>query len=141
LTKPFDQQTPEETPNFPNSEAYFSAWDWSPDGKYLAGVQGEKGADKKGIYIYSLATKTYEEIYDIKVPDLASRPLWLNDSRHLVFNTSEKIFIADIQTKKIQEIDSPGQTQFRISSLSRDNRYFYGVMAATESAIWMLSLE
>jgi eukaryotic-like serine/threonine-protein kinase len=141
LTKPFDQQTPEETPNFPNSDAYFSAWDWSPDGKYLTGVQGEKGAATKGIYIYSLATKTYEEIYDIKVPDLASRPLWLNDSRHLIFNTSEKIFIADIQTKKIQEIDSPGQTQFRISSLSRDNRYFYGVMAATESAIWMLSLE
>jgi eukaryotic-like serine/threonine-protein kinase len=24
LTKPYDQQTPEETPNFPNSEAYFS---------------------------------------------------------------------------------------------------------------------
>jgi dipeptidyl aminopeptidase/acylaminoacyl peptidase len=41
LTKPFDQQVPEETPNFPNSQAYFTAWDWSPDGKYLAGNQGE----------------------------------------------------------------------------------------------------
>jgi serine/threonine protein kinase len=141
LTKPYDQQTPEETPNFPNSQAYFSAWDWSPDGKYLAGVRGENGTDTAGVYVYSLATKTYEQISDIKVSWLASRPLWLKDSRHLVFNTSEKIFIADIQSKKIQEIDSPGQRQIRISSLSRDNRYFYGVMAATESAIWMLSLE
>jgi eukaryotic-like serine/threonine-protein kinase len=141
LTKPYDQQTPEETPNFPDSQAYFSAWDWSPDGKYLAGVRGENGTDTAGVYVYSLATKTYEEISDIKVSWLTSRPLWLNDSRHLVFNTSEKIFIADIQSKTLQEIDSPGQTQIRIASLSRDNRYFYGVMAATESAIWMLSLE
>jgi eukaryotic-like serine/threonine-protein kinase len=141
LSLPFDQQTPEETPNFPNSHAYFAAWDWSPDGKYLAGVRGENGTNTTGIYIYSLATKTYEEISDIQVSWLASRPLWLNDSRHLVFNTSEKIFLADIQSKKIQEIDSPGETQIRIASLSRDNRYFYGVKATTESAIWMLSLD
>src|SRR5258708_7257412 len=125
LSKPFDQQTPEETPFFPNSQAYFIAWDWSSDGKYLAGNQGENGVDTKGIYIYSLATKTYEEISDIKFADIVSRPIWLNDSRRLLFSTKEKMFVADIQTKKLQEIFSAGRTPMEVYSLTKDNRYIY----------------
>jgi serine/threonine protein kinase len=139
LTKPYDQQTPEETPNFPNSGAYFIAWDWSPDGKYLAGTKGENGVDANGVYIYSLATKTYEQISDIRFADLYSRPIWLADGRRLIFNTSEKILIADIQTKKIQEIYSTDQA-IRINSFTQDNRYIYGVIATPEADIWMLSL-
>jgi eukaryotic-like serine/threonine-protein kinase len=141
LTRPFDQQTPEETPNFPNSEAYFSVWDWSPDGKYLAGIQSSNGTDIGGVYIYSLENKTYEQISDLKLSQMSSRPLWLNDSRHLLFNTSEKILLADIQSKKIQEIEFPEESSVRINSLTKDNRYFYGVKAKTESEIWMLSLQ
>jgi serine/threonine protein kinase/Tol biopolymer transport system component len=141
LNKPFDQQTPEETPFFPNSEAYFIAWDWSPDGKYLVGNQGENGADTKGIYLYSLATKTYEEISDIKFTDLFSRPIWLNDSRRLLYSTKEKIFVLDIQTKKAQEIFSSGRIPIEVYSLTKDNRFIYSTIAAPESDIWMLSLE
>jgi eukaryotic-like serine/threonine-protein kinase len=141
LTKPYDQQTPEETPDFPNSQAYFTAWDWSPDGKYLVGTQGENGADNNGIYIYSLATKTYQEISDIKFQDIHSRPLWLSDSHRLLFNTKDKILILDIQTKKVEEVYSIGRTPINLYSLTRDNRFIYGVMAASESEIWMLSQE
>jgi serine/threonine protein kinase len=141
LSKPFDQQIPEETPDFPNSQAYFIAWDWSPDGKYLIGTQGENGTDSDGIYLYSLATKTYQQFSEMKFADIYSRPLWLNDSRHILFNTSEKILIADVQTKKNQEIYSTKQAPINLYSLTKDNRYIYGVIAAPESEIWMLSLE
>ncbi len=140
LSLPFDQQTPEQTPNFPNSEAYFIAWDWSPDGKYLVGNQGENGADSKGIYIYSLATKTYEQISDIKFADLKSRPIWLNDSRHVMFSSKEKILLADIQSKKIHEVYANGRTPIQVYSLTRDNRFIYASIATRESDIWMLSL-
>jgi serine/threonine protein kinase/Tol biopolymer transport system component len=141
LRKPFDQQTPEETPNFPNSEAYFIAWDWSPDGQYLVGNRGENGADSKGIYTYSLAAKTYEEISDMKYSDLISRPLWLKDSRHILFSTREKILLADAQTKKIQEIFSTGLTPIQVYSLTQDNRFIYASITTPESDIWMISLE
>jgi serine/threonine protein kinase len=141
LNKPYNEQTPEETPFFPNSQAYFIAWDWSPDGKYLVGNQGENGVDTKGIYIYSLATKTYEEISGIKHADLASRPLWLKDSQHLVFSTKEKILLVDIQTKKTQEIFSNGRTPVEVYSLTKDNRYIYGSIVTPDSDIWMLLLE
>jgi serine/threonine protein kinase len=141
LSKPFDQQTPEETPFFPNSQAYFIAWDWSPDGKYLVGNQGENGADTKGIYIYSLETKTFEKISDIQYVDLTSRPLWLNDSRRLLFSTREKIFLADIQTKKNQEIYSTGRNLVEMYSLTKNNQYIYASVVNPESDIWMLSLE
>ena len=114
---------------------------FSPDGKYLVGNQGENGADSNGIYIYSLATKTYEEISDIKFEDLVSRPLWLNDSRQILFSTKEHILVADIQTKKIQEIYSTDRAPINVYSLTKDNRYIYGTIATPEADIWMLSLE
>jgi hypothetical protein len=47
--------------------------------------------------------------------------------------------IADIQARKIQEIYTTDQA-IRLNSLTKDNRYIYGVMADLESEIWMLSL-
>jgi Tol biopolymer transport system component len=141
LRQPYDQQTPEETPDFPNSRAYFIAWDWSPDGQYLVGNQGENGADANGLYIYSLATKTYEQIADVKFADLYSRPLWLNDSRQVLFSTREKILLVDIQTKKIQELYATGRTPIEVFSLTKDNRYIYASIVTPDSDIWMLSLE
>ncbi|MEW6126896.1 MAG: protein kinase [Acidobacteriota bacterium] len=141
LSRPFDQQTPEPTPDFPNSNAYFIAWDWSPDGKYLVGNQGENGIDSRGIYIYSLANKTYEAISDINFSEIVGRPLWLNDSRHIMFSTREKILVADMQTKKLQEIYATGRNAIEVYSLTKDNRYIYASIAKPDADIWMLALE
>jgi eukaryotic-like serine/threonine-protein kinase len=141
LSKPYDQQTPEETPNFPDSQAYFIAWDWSPDGKFLVGNQGKNGRNMAGVYIYSLASKTYEEIANSSQVKLISHPIWLNDSRHVLFSTKEKILMADIQTKKIQEVYSSGRTPIEVYSLTKDNRFIYTSIMNLDSDIWMLSLE
>ena len=53
----------------------------------------------------------------------------------------EKILVADIQTKKIQEIFSTARTPIQVYSLTQDNRFIYASISTPESDIWMLSLE
>ena len=136
LSKPFKDQTPQETPLFPGSSNFFVAWDWSPDGKYLVGSGSGGEANGSGLYIYSLNSQQYERISDI-----GSRSVWLNDNRRMVFTTSNGLYIVDRLTKTHKELWSFSPNTISGPSITRDNRSIYLALAIAEADIWILSFE
>jgi eukaryotic-like serine/threonine-protein kinase len=136
LSKPFKEQTPEETPLFKDSTDYFRVWDWSPDGKYLLGNRVTVNDSDQGIYTYSLETKEYEQI-----TESGDRPLWLNDNRRFLFRSDGKIYIVDRYLKKPNELYSFSPNNISNPSITRDNRSIYIGIALNEADVWLHSLE
>jgi eukaryotic-like serine/threonine-protein kinase len=136
LTKPFKEQTPYETPFFPNSDDHFIAWDWSPDGKYLAGWRAGHKVQDSGLYIFSLETQEYERISEIN-----GRPVWLNDSRRLIFTTSDTLYLLDINSKKPKVLHSFAPGSISGPSITKDNRLIYLAVSRSEADVWLLTFE
>ncbi|HYP49806.1 MAG TPA: hypothetical protein VEQ34_02615, partial [Pyrinomonadaceae bacterium] len=113
LSKSWREQTPQPVSLGENITG-FVAWDWSPDGKKLAGViqQGEQ----RFMGFYSFETNRYEKL--LENAEVVSA--WLPDSRRIVFGRNNKIFLADIETKKITEILARPGLQLRAPFISRD---------------------
>ncbi len=134
LNKSWREQTPVALP--PLAGGGFVAQSWSPNGQYIAGVSLTKDGVAGGIIIYSLATQKYERITDIG-DEMGS---WLADSRGLFFAYKSKIYLVNVQTKKMIEVfDLPS---FTLSGgrLAPDKRFLYYTTYAIESDIWLLSL-
>jgi serine/threonine protein kinase len=136
LSKPFKEQVPFETPSFKDLEDFFIAWDWSPDGKYLAGTRGGSKRAERGIYIYSLETQKYE-----KISEIDGRAIWLNDNRRLLFTNEDTLYIVDRQTQKAKALLSFAPNTLSAPSITKDNRSIYLAVALADSDIWLLTLE
>lgn len=136
LSKPFKEQTLHETPLFPESSDFFIAWDWSPDGKYLAGARGGAQEADRGIYLYSIETGQYERLTEI-----SGRPIWLNDNRRLLFTNDSKLYLLDRYTKKAKELYSFAPNDISAASVTKDNRSIYLAVAMNEADVWLLSME
>src|SRR5205809_883261 len=78
--KSWQEQTPQALPSMSDRENRFFPWSWSPDGRKLAGIQVRSGAPPSGIVVYSLDSQQHE-----KLTDFGSNPVWLSDSRRLLF--------------------------------------------------------
>ena len=112
----------------------FIPWDWSPNGAYLAGWQPTL---VRGIVVYSVAEQRYERLTDIGL-----FPIWLNDSRRLLFRDSGDLYLLDRYGGKPQKIYSLKQpNQIGTHALSRDNRRLYFTDVSGEADIWWLSLK
>jgi serine/threonine protein kinase len=112
-----------------------SVWDWSPDGKKLACVLFD--GMERSIGVYSLETNRYEKI----VPAGDVIPSWMPDSRRLIYAVENKIFIADIETKKTREVISHPTDHLRSPFVSRDGLLLYYTVHTSENDVWMLDLE
>jgi len=134
LSRDWQQQTPQAIPTLDNPDDFFVAWDWSPDGKKLAGTFS--GKDGSGIGYYSFETGRYEKLalYD-------ELPMWLPDSRRFVFSHEGKAFILDIETRKVREMYSHQPEEVRSIAVSHDGRLLYYTLVSSESDIWLLDLE
>lgn len=109
---------------------------WSRDGKYLAGQILAPGGLAKGIAIYSFDTRTYE-----KIADFGEWPVWLPDSRRVLFVSGGKTFyVADIRTKKVRKIYSATRDVIGPPRLTRDGRVAYFGRRVTEADVWMVTL-
>ncbi|MBK9152889.1 MAG: serine/threonine-protein kinase [Chloracidobacterium sp.] len=109
-------------------------WDWSPDGKMLAGVLAKDNA--RHIGYYSLETGTYH----IVVPNLNTIASWLPDNRHLLYETGNKVYAADIRTGTVTELFTNPLVDIRSPFVSRDGKLLYYTAANLESDIWMLEM-
>ncbi|HVQ39093.1 MAG TPA: protein kinase [Pyrinomonadaceae bacterium] len=127
-------QKPESIPPMENPGDFFVAWDWSPDGKKLAG--SFSGSSGLGIGYFSFETKRYE-----KLANYDALPMWFPDSNRLVFSNEGKALVANIATKKVRELISRQSEQIRSIAISRDGRLLYYTVSSSESDIWMLELE
>jgi Tol biopolymer transport system component/serine/threonine protein kinase len=132
--KPWNQQAPEKLPPFPGEGVLFNGWNWSPDGKILAGFLNRED----GIAVYEVATRTYR-----KVTPHGADPVWLSDSRRLLFLDKGKIHLLDIATGATRELvsASPEEIARRGFAIAPDDRRIYFSVSTTEADVWMLEFE
>ena len=112
---------------------FFRAWDWSPDGKKLAG--NFDTAHGPGVGFYSFDTQKYERLTD----DVAI-PRWLPDGRRMIFERNGRPVIAETDTRRVREILPAIKDHIRNIAVSRDGKTIYYTTRESESNIWMLDL-
>jgi Tol biopolymer transport system component len=144
--KPWQEQSPQRLPPMSDSNAWYP-YSWSPDGRRLAG--GRRTAVGAGIIVYSLESQQYEKLADFGTlfdsPGLQLDevvPVWLSDSRRLLFHRQGKLYLIDSQSKKVREVLSVAPSGFGYGiTLSRDDRLICFSLLTTEADIWLMSLE
>lgn len=115
-----------------NGEA-FRPWDWSPDGRSLAGHVGTP-AGPSGIVVYSFESRQYQQLTEI-----GQNPRWLSDSRRLLFHHEGQIYLVDSHTKKVRHVLSVGAHDVEdfFSSSADDHLLVFGIVV-TEADVWMM---
>jgi hypothetical protein len=78
-----------------------------------------------------------------RVTDYGGDPVWLSDSRRILFVLGSRMYVVDTPTKRIKEVLSvaPNEIAARGFSISRDDRTIYFSIAATEADIWLVTFE
>jgi len=131
--KSWQEQTPQALQLMSDRENRFFVWSWSPDGRKLAEHQGRGNA---GIIVYSFDSQQYE-----RLTDFGSFPVWLSDSRRLLFQDQSKLYLIDSQSKKSHEVLSVAPHEFGNGvTLPRDDRMIYFSLLTTEADIWLMRL-
>jgi Tol biopolymer transport system component/predicted Ser/Thr protein kinase len=130
----------ERLPAFSESES-FNANSWSADGKWLGGVlfkNQSSATNPNGNAIFSLETKRFE-----KLTDFGWAPVWLGDSRRLLFPYRDKIYLVDMGSKKVREIFSVDPYTIYSYSLrvSVDDRVIYYALEMNEADIWLMTFQ
>jgi hypothetical protein len=67
-----------------------------------------------------------------------SDPVWLSDSRRLVFSVEGKAYIADIVNGHVREVFDSGYEEIRGIGISNNDRLLYLSVQESESDIWLL---
>jgi serine/threonine protein kinase/Tol biopolymer transport system component len=130
LSAPLAQRRPEVLPPIPGA-GLFDVTSWSPDGRRLAGL------DAKGhLVLYSLGARSYQ-----RFAQRGFRPVWLHDSRRLLYQANRSIFLLDTVEGTARELveASPGSTLDAAGS-SPDDRVLFLINATEEGDIWMRTL-
>ena len=136
-SKPWKDQSPKPVVVPPELGARFEVWSWSPDGRKLVGELRKADATPYGLAIYSLESEKLEQLTRFGL-----RPVWLGDSRRLLFEAEGKLYLIDSQSGKPREILSvaPHGTEGP-TTVSRDDRLMYFSVVVTEADIWLATLE
>jgi Tol biopolymer transport system component len=134
LTKKWSEQTPQPLAKV-DGVTGFGCWDWSPDGKKLAGTIYE--GEKRMLGFYDLETGAYHRFVE---SDGNFLPSWLPDSRHLVYSTGREINLIDTETGKERLLYVNSTIQPRSPFVSRDGQKLYYTAHIAESDIWLLDL-
>jgi eukaryotic-like serine/threonine-protein kinase len=108
----------------------------SPNGKYIAGNnQKILSGDLDGMYIYSITDKSYKKISDSGID-----PLWLNDSKRILYSEKGRFYVMDTRSwisKSIYNVNQDFIATSRMYALSPDNKTIYYIKEEKESDIWM----
>ena len=131
--KPFNDQTPSRLPIKSDEGNWMMAYDWTPNGEKIAGTRVSPRTEYSGVAVYDLSTQQYREL-----TATGAWPVWLGDSRRLLFYDKTKIFLLDTATGRTKEIMSiqPSESFLGIT-VSRDSRSIYYVLEKKESNIWL----
>jgi len=135
IVRPWAKQTPVDLPRWSTDNEIFYAWSWSPDGRKLAGFLQRADGAFPGIVLYDLASQSYEKLSESGV-----EPVWLGDSRRLLFKQNGDIHLVDSQTKRTHQVLSiaPQRIGERGFSLGSGDRAIYFSVANAESDVWLL---
>jgi Tol biopolymer transport system component len=134
IGKSWQEQRPVKLPVRSDLGDRFFPWSWSPDGRKLAEHQGR---GNPGTVIYSFASQQYE-----KLTDFGYFPVWLSDSRRLLFQDQRKLYLIDSESKRFHELLSVAPNEFGNGvTFPRDDRMIYLSLLTTEADIWLMTLE
>jgi eukaryotic-like serine/threonine-protein kinase len=135
--KPWQEQTPQVLPSI-GELSDWGPWSWSPDGRKLAGDE-PRGGIWNGILVYYLESQQYETL-----TEFGTVPVWLSDSRRLLFQNQEKdkLYLIDSESKKVHEVLSVAPHHFgQEVTLPHDDRVIYFSVLTTEADIWLMTLD
>ena len=128
----WSEQTPEVLPLLEDGGPQMVVTSWSPDGTMLTGQAGFPGV---GVMVYSFDSGSYE-----RLTDFGEWPVWLPDSRRLVFvYEGKKFFVVDSETKETQEIYSVPRDVIGPPRISGDGTQLVFSRRVTEADIWLLT--
>jgi eukaryotic-like serine/threonine-protein kinase len=132
--RPWKQQSPELLPPLDPQASHFLVNDWSPDGKRLVGAVETPGG---GVVTYSLKSHQYE-----RLTDFGEWPVWLRDSRRVLFvGNGKNFYIVDSRSKQAHKVFSVTRDIIGPPRLTRDGKTAYFSRRVTESDIWLLTLD
>ncbi len=135
VDKAWAEQTPNKLPLLNGLNEGFWVSSWSPDGNKLAGLwlNNER---QSFLYIYDFTSKSYENL-GIN----GSRPIWMSDGRHLLYQQDGNQWLADTQTRKAQQILAAAPDTIDAACPTRDNRTLFYTQKKTEADIWLWTLD
>ena len=132
--KPWTAQTPRKLAPPTDGGELFNGWSWSPDGSMLAGFLNRGD----GVVAYLPASGTFR-----KLSDVGTDPVWLSDSRRLLFHQRGQIHLMDSGTGRMREVLSiaPEEVARRGFAVSPDDRNIYYAVSTTEADVWLVDFE
>jgi len=133
--KRWQEQSPERLPPWIEPDLYFAPRSWSPDGEKLAGDLRQVQDLSSGIVVYSLRSRMYRRLTNV-----GSWPVWLSDSRRLLFLNNDEILLIDSQSGRVRKVFSYARYDTgQAFGLSRDDRWIYFTVAVKEADVWLMS--
>ncbi len=127
-------------PGLITPDGWLRAQDWSADGRRLAGVVQDAGANAVGIAWYDVNTDTSTVVSHDRLPT-PSDVHWLPDSRRILFvNDKGELVIVDADTKRRKVLSArwPFQIGDGSVAVAPDGRTIYVGARKVESDIWMV---
>ena len=104
---------------------YWMANDWSPDGNWIAGAR-----PPAGVVVFGFDTGAATLISESGI-----QPVWMPDSRRIVYNDPAGIAVLDRETRRMQLL-LPRSTA-SILDLSRDGRRLYVSRVTLRADLWL----
>jgi Tol biopolymer transport system component/serine/threonine protein kinase len=134
--KPWNEQKPQPLPAIPDRTQTFEIWSWSPDGRQLAGQKHLTDLSHAGIAVHEIGSNTIRWL-----TDAGEWPVWMRDSRRLLFSHRGSLVLIDSATGRRKEILALPQNSLGSVGLSEDNRGIYITLQAAEADVWMMTLK
>ncbi|HYN10559.1 MAG TPA: hypothetical protein VES67_24460, partial [Vicinamibacterales bacterium] len=124
------EQKPEVAAPGRNPDTVFFARSWSPDGRSLVG-RSAAGA----IISFALGADRFQQL-----APRGTQPIWLRDSRHVLFRHEGALYLASTEGKGVTELLSAAPDMIQSFTISRDNRTLYLAVSTSEADVWAASL-
>jgi Tol biopolymer transport system component/serine/threonine protein kinase len=136
LRRSFQEQTLFVFPPLPNGKK-FTAYNWSPNGEMIAGMEAQPDGNKPGLIVYDLQTQKYE-----RISNQGDSPYWLPDNRRLLCFHNHEIYLIDRSAKTVRRLLAHDtEDTLENPTLSRDGRWLYYGVNNNEESVYLITLK
>jgi eukaryotic-like serine/threonine-protein kinase len=122
--------------SLPDPTQSFEIWSWSRDGRRLAGQKHLADLSHAGIGIHEVGSQEIRW-----ATDFGEWPVWLSDSRRLLFSHQGKLFLLETSSGKYRELLSLPQPTLGSVGLSRDEKTIYFTLMEAEADVWLMTVK
>lgn len=139
LTRKYTEQSPQALPAMGEPGEKFSAWNWSPDGRRIAGFTQNEAGLITGVATMDMGGGQFE-----KLTETGQDPAWLSDSRRLLFVDDGKIYLIRLGEATRKLILAPKEglvVERRGFAISKDDQWVYYSGSRVQSEVWVGEIE